>query len=72
MIFPRKAWRAKQITPPSLIQTLLNIVPMNPIDALAKGNMLQVIFFAVIFGFALSSLGETANRCSVFLNSSAT
>ena len=32
---------------------------MNPIDALAKGNMLQVIFFAVIFGFALSSLGET-------------
>ncbi|WP_308775327.1 dicarboxylate/amino acid:cation symporter [uncultured Bilophila sp.] len=50
---------AKQITPPSLIQTLLNIVPMNPIDALAKGNMLQVIFFAVIFGFALSSLGET-------------
>ena len=50
---------AKQITPPSLVQTLLNIVPMNPIDALAKGNMLQVIFFAVIFGFALSSLGET-------------
>ena len=51
--------KAKQITPPSLIQTLLDIVPMNPIDALAKGNMLQVIFFAVIFGFALSSLGET-------------
>ena len=54
-----KGLEAKQITPPSLIQTLLNIVPMNPIDALAKGNMLQVIFFAVIFGFALSSLGET-------------
>lgn len=53
-----KGLEAKQITPPSLIQTLLNIVPMNPIDALAKGNMLQVIFFAVIFGFALSSLGE--------------
>ncbi len=51
--------KAKQITPPSLIQTLLDIVPMNPIDALAKGNMLQVIFFAVIFGFALSSLGAT-------------
>lgn len=51
--------KAKEITPPSLIQTLLNIVPMNPVDALAKGNMLQVIFFAVIFGFALSSLGET-------------
>ena len=51
--------KAKEITPPSLIDTLLNIVPMNPVDALAKGNMLQVIFFAVIFGFALSSLGES-------------
>lgn len=50
--------KAKEITPPNLIQTLLNIVPMNPVDALAKGNMLQVIFFAVMFGFALSSLGE--------------
>ena len=50
--------KTKEITPPGLIQTLLNIVPMNPVDALAKGNMLQVIFFAVVFGFALSSLGE--------------
>lgn len=46
------------VTAPSLVDTLLGIVPMNPIDALAKGNMLQVIFFAVLFGFALSSLGE--------------
>ena len=51
--------RAKEITPPSIVQTLLNIVPMNPIEALATGNLLQVIFFAVIFGFALSSLGES-------------
>lgn len=50
---------AKEIAAPSLVQTVLNIVPMNPIDALAKGNMLQVIFFAVMFGFALSSLGES-------------
>ncbi len=51
--------KAASVTPPNLIQTLLNIVPMNPMDALAKGNMLQVIFFAVMFGFALSSLGES-------------
>ncbi len=50
--------KAKEVTAPNLIQTLLNIVPLNPVDALAKGNMLQVIFFAVVFGFALSSLGE--------------
>lgn len=51
--------KAASVTPPNLVQTLLNIVPMNPMDALAKGNMLQVIFFAVMFGFALSSLGES-------------
>ncbi len=51
--------KAKDVTAPSLVNTLLDIVPLNPVDALAKGKMLQVIFFAVIFGFALSSLGET-------------
>lgn len=51
--------QAATVKQPSLVQTLLNIVPMNPVDALAKGNMLQVIFFAVMFGFALSSLGES-------------
>lgn len=51
--------QAPQIkTPPSIVDILLGIVPTNPIDALSKGNMLQVIFFAVMFGFALSSLGE--------------
>lgn len=45
--------------PPSLVNTLLNIVPMNPVAALSQGNMLQVIFFAVMFGFALSSLGKS-------------
>ena len=61
-----KGLEAKQITPPSLIQTLLNIVPMNPHTMpLPKGNMLQVIFFAVIFGFALTSpLGQTGQTAA--------
>ena len=46
------------MTPPKLVDTLLAIVPINPMDAFAKGNMLQIIFFAVIFGFGLSGLGE--------------
>ncbi len=50
--------KAKQVVPPPLVQTLLDIVPINPMEALAKGSMLQIIFFAVMFGFALSSLGE--------------
>ena len=43
---------------PSLTDTLLNIVPINPMEAMANGSMLQIIFFAVIFGFGLASLGE--------------
>ena len=50
--------QTKAVTPPKLVDTLLAIVPINPMDAFAKGNMLQIIFFAVIFGFGLSGLGE--------------
>jgi len=49
---------AKEVVAPTLTQTLLNIVPMNPIEAMAKGELLPMIFFAIIFGFALSALGE--------------
>ncbi|MFC7394167.1 dicarboxylate/amino acid:cation symporter [Scopulibacillus cellulosilyticus] len=38
---------------------LINIVPSNVFDAFAKGDILQVVFFAVLFGFALASLGKT-------------
>ncbi len=50
--------QAKNVVAPPLVQTLLDIVPINPMEAMAKGSMLQIIFFAVIFGFALSGLGE--------------
>jgi len=49
---------AVEATPPSIVTTLLNVVPINPIEAMAKGELLPMIFFALIFGFALSSLGE--------------
>jgi Na+/H+-dicarboxylate symporter len=44
-------------TPP-LVQTLLNIVPKNPIGALAEGNILQIIFFAIGLGVSLVLIGE--------------
>lgn len=50
--------KAKQVTPPGMVDTLLNIVPLNPVKALTDGNMLQVIFFAVMFGFCISLVGE--------------
>ena len=34
--------------PPSLNEVLLNIIPNNPFESLVNGNMLQVIFFAIL------------------------
>lgn len=43
---------------PSVADTLLNIIPKNPLEALTNGNMLQIIVFAVFIGLALTALGE--------------
>ena len=37
---------------------LMNIIPNSVVDAFAKGDILQVLFFALLFGFALSAFGE--------------
>ena len=50
--------KAPNVEPKPLVQVLMDIIPVNPFDAFAKGNMLQVIFFAIIFGFAVSTLKE--------------
>lgn len=41
-----------------LIQILYEMVPKNPIAAMAEGNMLQIIVFAIVTGIGLSLLGE--------------
>lgn len=38
---------------PSVVDTLLEIIPTNPAASIAEANMLQVIFFALVFGIAL-------------------
>ncbi|MGD6857142.1 dicarboxylate/amino acid:cation symporter [Bacillus infantis] len=43
---------------PPVSETLLNIIPTNPIKAFTEGNMLQIITFSVFIGFALTMLGE--------------
>ncbi|RBP36410.1 dicarboxylate/amino acid:cation symporter [Garciella nitratireducens] len=43
-----------QAEAPSLIDTLLNIIPTNPFNALSTGNMLQVIFWAFVVGIICS------------------
>jgi len=42
----------------STVDFLINIIPNTVVDAFAKGDILQVLFFSLMFGFALSMLGQ--------------
>ena len=41
----------------STVSFLMNIIPTSVVDAFAKGDMLQVLFFSVLFGYALHAFG---------------
>ena len=43
---------------PPLADVLINIFPENPIQAMAEGQMLQIIVFALLFGFGANLAGE--------------
>lgn len=58
--------KAKAAAAPPLSKVLLEIVPINPIEAFAKGNMLQVIFFSIFFGFCLSLMGDSVRMVTDF------
>ncbi|MDA7026538.1 dicarboxylate/amino acid:cation symporter [Bacillus sp. CLL-7-23] len=46
---------------PSIAETLLNIIPTNPVQAMAEGNMLQIIAFSILVGFGITVLGKKAD-----------
>ncbi len=52
----------------SMASTILNIIPDNPIGALATGNMLQIIVFALIVGIILAKLGEKTETVANFFS----
>lgn len=52
----------------SLTDTLLNIIPDNPVNSLASGSMLQIIVFALIIGIILAKLGERTETVSNFFS----
>lgn len=62
-----KPAEASQI--PKFVDTLLNIIPTNPIKALADGNMLQIIAFALILGGGAVVLGDKGKPVYDFFNS---
>lgn len=51
-----------QMDQPSLKDRLLGIVPTNPVAALASGEVLPIIFFAVLFGIGIVVAGEKARK----------
>ncbi len=47
---------------PSLAQVIIDVFPRNPIEAMAEGNMLQIIVFAILFGISMSLAGDAGRR----------
>ena len=47
---------------PTFMQVLVNMVPTNPIDAMAKGRILPVIIFALLVGIGITQLDEKRSR----------
>ncbi|MEC6822644.1 dicarboxylate/amino acid:cation symporter [Photobacterium piscicola] len=47
---------------PSLGSVIVGMFPTNPISAMASGNTLQIIVFAVLFGIAISAAGKPGER----------
>ena len=50
----------------SFVDFFMHIVPSSAFDAFAKGDVLQVVFFAVLFGVALASLGASGRPLTEF------
>jgi Na+/H+-dicarboxylate symporter len=56
---------------PSLVDTLLAVVPDNPIRAAAEGNVLQVLLASLLFGLAASTLSDDRRKPLVEIATSA-
>ena len=54
---------------PSIKETLIDIVPSNPLESMVEANMLQIIIFSILFGLAISrTAGEASNNMVLFFN----
>lgn len=48
-------------------QTLIKIIPTNIVEALAQGQMLSIIFFAILFGFFITRISERKSQVLIDL-----
>jgi Na+/H+-dicarboxylate symporter len=51
---------------PPLTEVLINVFPSNPVAAMAEGEMLQIIVFALLLGYAVAHAGEPGRRIAAF------
>jgi aerobic C4-dicarboxylate transport protein len=51
----------------STVDFLLNIIPASAVEAFAKGNILQVLLFSLLFGFSLAAMKETGAEVVLFI-----
>jgi len=60
-----EAIKGKVAEAPSLATVFLNIIPTNPAESLAKGDVLPIIFFAMLFGLAITFLKDSKDEALV-------
>ena len=67
LVIPAGAKAAAKAAPP-LMDVLVNIVPTNAFQAMAKADMLQVIVFAIFIGIGITMVGERAKPVEAFFD----
>ena len=67
LVIPAGAKAAAKTAPP-LMDVLVNIVPTNAFQAMAKADMLQVIVFAIFIGIGITMVGERAKPVEAFFD----
>ena len=71
---PDEAAVAKYANPAahqSTVEFFLNIIPDSVVGAFARGDVLQVLLFAILFGFALMAMGDRATVVRTFIDDAA-
>lgn len=67
LTIPSGAKAASKLAPP-LQDVLVNIIPSNPFVAMQKGDMLQIIVFAIFLGIGITMVGAKAKPVEDFFN----
>jgi aerobic C4-dicarboxylate transport protein len=61
----------KQAAETKSVDFVLNIIPDSVVGALARGDILQVLLFAILFGFSLMAMGSRADRLRTLIDDTA-